>query len=66
MTVMTPSLHMEDYSPDDNRFDLRPFLYPPFFQGWSYKKIDEAVEKMEKMAQEKAEAKAEKKDMDVN
>merc|ERR1719419_1942425 len=28
MTVLTPSYHAENYSPDDNRFDLRPFLYP--------------------------------------
>jgi NAD+ synthase (glutamine-hydrolysing) len=27
MTVLTPSYHAEGYSPDDNRFDLRPFLY---------------------------------------
>ena len=26
-TVLTPSYHAENYSPDDNRFDLRPFLY---------------------------------------
>lgn len=26
MTVLTPSYHAESYSPDDNRFDLRPFL----------------------------------------
>ena len=26
MTTMTPSYHAESYSPDDNRFDLRPFL----------------------------------------
>lgn len=26
MTVLTPSYHAEAYSPDDNRFDLRPFL----------------------------------------
>jgi serine racemase len=24
----TPAYHAENYSPDDNRFDLRPFLYP--------------------------------------
>lgn len=29
MTTLTPSYHAEPYSPDDNRFDLRPFLYPP-------------------------------------
>jgi len=27
MTTLTPSYHGEDYSPDDNRNDLRPFLY---------------------------------------
>jgi NAD+ synthase (glutamine-hydrolysing) len=30
MTTLTPSYHAEAYSPDDNRHDLRPFLYPPF------------------------------------
>lgn len=28
MTTLTPSYHAEEYSPDDNRFDLRQFLYP--------------------------------------
>jgi NAD+ synthase (glutamine-hydrolysing) len=28
MTILTPALHATDYSPDDNRFDQRPFLYP--------------------------------------
>ena len=28
MTTLTPSYHAEQYSPDDNRYDLRPFLYP--------------------------------------
>ncbi|RYY36826.1 hypothetical protein EON62_01495 [archaeon] len=27
LTTLTPSYHAESYSPDDNRFDLRPFLY---------------------------------------
>ena len=27
MTTLTPSYHAEQYSPEDNRFDLRPFLY---------------------------------------
>lgn len=27
MTTLTPSYHAESYSPDDNRYDLRPFLY---------------------------------------
>jgi NAD+ synthase (glutamine-hydrolysing) len=47
MTVMTPSLHMEDYSPDDNRFDLRPFCYFPFYKSWSFRRIDEMVEGLE-------------------
>ena len=33
MTVLTPSYHAENYSPDDNRFDLRPFLYPSAFRA---------------------------------
>ena len=27
MTTLTPAYHAESYSPDDNRFDLRQFLY---------------------------------------
>ncbi|GAA5888101.1 hypothetical protein JCM5296_005433 [Sporobolomyces johnsonii] len=39
MTTLTPSYHAEAYSPDDNRFDLRPFLYPAKF-GWQFRAID--------------------------
>ncbi|KAG8954811.1 glutamine-dependent NAD(+) synthetase [Tulasnella sp. 419] len=39
MTTLTPSYHAESYSPDDNRFDLRPFLYPSRFP-FQFKKID--------------------------
>lgn len=46
-TVATPAYHAESYSPDDHRFDLRPFLYPPGFESWSFKKIDERVEALE-------------------
>ncbi|KAG5647912.1 hypothetical protein DXG03_007836 [Asterophora parasitica] len=42
MTTLTPSYHAESYSPDDNRFDLRPFLYPARFP-WQFKKIDEVA-----------------------
>jgi NAD+ synthase (glutamine-hydrolysing) len=52
MTTMTPSYHAEAYSPDDNRFDLRPFLYPSFWESYSFKKIDERVELLEKRAKE--------------
>lgn len=41
MTVLTPAYHAEQYSPDDNRYDLRPFLYPGF--TWAYKKMEENV-----------------------
>jgi NAD+ synthase (glutamine-hydrolysing) len=50
------SASLEDYSPDDNRFDLRPFCYFPFYKSWSFMKIDEAVEKLENKAREKPEA----------
>jgi len=40
MTTLTPAYHAESYSPDDNRFDLRPFLYPSRFP-FQFKKIDE-------------------------
>ncbi|KAK2737415.1 glutamine-dependent NAD(+) synthetase [Myotisia sp. PD_48] len=53
MTTLTPALHSNDYSPDDNRFDLRPFLYPPYYQSWSFKKIDEELDLMEAQAQAK-------------
>lgn len=48
MTVLTPALHCNDYSPDDNRFDLRPFLYPLFWKGWAFKMIDRELERIEK------------------
>jgi len=48
MTTLTPSYHAESYSPDDNRFDLRPFLYPSLWNGRAFKKIDELVERIER------------------
>ncbi|EIM86628.1 glutamine-dependent NAD synthetase with GAT domain-containing protein [Stereum hirsutum FP-91666 SS1] len=42
MTTLTPSYHAESYSPDDNRFDLRPFLYPSRFP-WQFKKIEDVA-----------------------
>ena len=38
MTTLTPSYHAESYAPDDNRFDLRPFLYPSHF-AYQFRKI---------------------------
>ncbi|EPS39260.1 hypothetical protein H072_6954 [Dactylellina haptotyla CBS 200.50] len=49
-TTLTPSYHAEQYSPDDNRYDLRPFLYPRF--SWPWKKIDSALEQIEKVKAE--------------
>ena len=43
MTTLTPSYHAENYSPDDNRFDLRPFLQPLDFER-QFAAIDAAVE----------------------
>ncbi|KAM0247869.1 hypothetical protein ACHAQJ_009685 [Trichoderma viride] len=56
-TVSTPAYFAETYSPDDHRYDLRPFLYPPAFESWSFKKIDERVVALEK-ALERKQAKA--------
>ncbi|KAK9767400.1 glutamine-dependent NAD(+) synthetase [Basidiobolus ranarum] len=46
LTTLTPSYHAESYSPDDNRFDLRPFLYNAKW-SWQFRKIDEAVKVLE-------------------
>ncbi|MCP5097787.1 MAG: NAD(+) synthase [Chloroflexi bacterium] len=46
MTVLTPSYHAESYSPDDNRFDLRQFLYNAHWT-WQFKKIDKLATQME-------------------
>ena len=44
-TTLTPAYHAEGYSPDDNRFDLRPFLYNANW-SWPFSKIDDAAAKM--------------------
>lgn len=46
LTTLTPSYHAESYSPDDNRFDLRPFLYNASW-SWQFKRIDRAAEALE-------------------
>ena len=46
VTVLTPSYHAENYSPDDNRFDHRQFLYDCSWK-WQFRKIDELVRKAE-------------------
>ncbi|KAH7324013.1 hypothetical protein BKA65DRAFT_78840 [Rhexocercosporidium sp. MPI-PUGE-AT-0058] len=43
-TTITPAYHMEAYGVDDNRFDMRPFLYPSF--QWAYTKIERSIKQM--------------------
>mmetsp|Transcript_13444 Transcript_13444/g.13504 ORF Transcript_13444/g.13504 Transcript_13444/m.13504 type:complete len:729 (-) Transcript_13444:309-2495(-) len=47
MTTLTPSYHAENYSPDDNRYDLRQFLYNV---KWTrqFNTIDELVKENER------------------
>jgi NAD+ synthase (glutamine-hydrolysing) len=45
MTVLTPAVHAESYSNDDNRYDLRPFVYPINFDV-QFKSIDDKVKQM--------------------
>lgn len=51
MTTLTPSVHMESYSPDDNRFDLRPFLYPSRFEH-QFKRIDDEAKRLQGLIDE--------------
>ena len=44
MTVMTPSVHADSYSPDDNRHDLRPFLMNVNFD-WQFERMFECAKK---------------------
>ena len=45
MCVITPAYHAEGYSPDDNRFDLRQFLYNTKWDR-QFNAIDELVKEM--------------------
>ncbi len=42
MTVLTPSYHAEAYGTDDNRFDLRQFLYDTAWE-MQFAEIDKIV-----------------------
>lgn len=46
MTVLTPSYHAESYSPEDNRYDLRQFLYNSRWP-FQFRKIDELVQEID-------------------
>lgn len=45
--ILTPSPHLSAYNPDDNRHDLRPFLYVVHWP-WQFDKIRAHVADMEK------------------
>ncbi len=45
-TTLTPSYHAESYSPDDNRFDHRPFLYNVRWP-WQFASIDAVAQSLE-------------------
>jgi NAD+ synthase (glutamine-hydrolysing) len=47
MTTITPSYHAVNYSPDDNRHDLRQFLYNTKWE-WQFAAIDKELMKLEK------------------
>ncbi|KAK2048064.1 adenine nucleotide alpha hydrolases-like protein [Colletotrichum somersetense] len=45
--ILTPSPHLSAYNPDDNRHDLRPFLYVVNWP-WQFGKIDAHAEDLER------------------
>ncbi|KAJ3410590.1 glutamine-dependent NAD(+) synthetase [Chytridiales sp. JEL 0842] len=45
-TILPPSYHMSPYSPDDNRYDLRPILYNSGW-NWQFRKIDVLAKEVE-------------------
>ncbi|KND00979.1 NAD+ synthetase [Spizellomyces punctatus DAOM BR117] len=47
-TILPPSYHMSPYSPDDNRYDLRPFLYNAGWT-WQFRRIDEGAAAVERL-----------------
>uniref|UniRef100_A0A2K5WZL4 Glutamine-dependent NAD(+) synthetase n=1 Tax=Macaca fascicularis TaxID=9541 RepID=A0A2K5WZL4_MACFA len=49
MTTLTPAYHAENYSPEDNRFDLRPFLYNTSWP-WQFRCIENQVLQLERAA----------------
>ena len=54
MCTITPAYHAEGYSPDDNRFDLRQFLYNVKWDR-QFSVIDQLVERREQNPDETSE-----------
>ena len=50
MTTLTPAYHAENYSPDDNRFDLRPFLYNTQWP-WQMRLIEDEIRRLQQAAE---------------
>lgn len=44
--ILPPAYHMSQYSPDDNRFDLRPFLYNALWT-WQFRAIDDTLSQID-------------------
>lgn len=44
-TILTPALHAETYSPDDNRFDHRQFMFNAAWT-WQFNEIDKEVQRI--------------------
>jgi len=57
LTTLTPSYHAENYSPDDNRFDLRPFLYNTKWDA-QFKLVDSLAAEIQAARDKKKPAKA--------
>ncbi|TVY37578.1 Glutamine-dependent NAD(+) synthetase [Lachnellula subtilissima] len=49
LTTLTPSVHAVNYGVDDNRYDMRQFLYPSM--DWAYRKIERRLEAMGERAE---------------
>jgi NAD+ synthase (glutamine-hydrolysing) len=48
MTILTPGIHATSYSPDDNRYDQRPYLLPYFPASDQMAVVNAVAAKMEK------------------
>lgn len=57
MTTLTPAYHAESYSPDDNRYDLRQFLYNVAWPR-QFATIDRLAANLEQQQQQAAQKQA--------
>lgn len=52
LTVLTPSVHMEEYSPEDNRHDLRQIFYNAGWP-WQFRRLDQLVARLQTSVENK-------------